>query len=67
MDMCLSVDLIKQWQFTLEDFWVLEAQRNANQFLPPEELAPLAGVSVEQALSASRKIAEVMMLSKTFR
>lgn len=67
MEMYLSLDLMKQWNFTLEDYWVLEAQRYADRFLLPEELAPLAGVTAEQALSSSRKIAEVMMLSKTFR
>ena len=67
MDMYLSLDLRKQWNVTIDDFWVLEAQRNADHFLWPEELAPLAGVTVEQALSSSKKITEVMMLSKTFR
>ena len=67
MEMYLSLDLMKQWKFTLEDYWVLEAQRNADCFLTPEELAPLVGITIEQARSSSRKIAEVMMLSKTFR
>jgi len=67
MEMYLSLDLMKQMGFTLEDFWVLEAQRNADQFLTPEELAPIAGVTEKQALSSVRKITEVMMFSKSFR
>ena len=53
--------------FTLEDYWVLEAQRNADRFLTPEELAPIAGVTTKQAVRSVRRITEVMMLSNAFR
>ncbi len=59
----LDLDLIKGYKFDVEDFYVLEAQRAADKFLWPEELAVIANVSVEKAREASKKITEVMMLS----
>ena len=67
MEMYLSLDLMKNMGFTLEDYWVLEAQRNADRFLTPEELAPIAGVTTKQAVRSVRRITEVMMLSNAFR
>lgn len=59
----LDLDLIKGYNFDVEDFYVLEAQRAADRFLRPEELAAAANVSLEKAHEASKKITEVMMLS----
>lgn len=59
----LDLDLINGYKFDVEDFYVLEAQRAADKFLWPEELAVIANVSVEKAREASKKITEVMMLS----
>lgn len=59
----LDLDLIKGYNFDVEDFYVLEAQRAADRFLQPEELAAAANVSLEKAQEASKKITEVMMLS----
>lgn len=63
MEIELDLDLIKGYKFDVEDFYVLEAQRAADRFLWPEELAVIANVSVEKAREASKKITEVMMLS----
>lgn len=63
MEIELDLDLIKGYNFDVEDFYVLEAQRAANRFLWPEELAAAANVSIEKAREASRKITEIMMLS----
>ena len=59
----LDLDLIKAYNFDIEDFYVLEAQRAADRFLWPEELAAVANVSIEKAREASKKITELMMLS----
>ena len=63
MEIVLDLDLIKDYPFDIEDFYVLEVQRSADKFLTAEEIASIAGVSIEKANEANRKIIEVMMLS----
>ena len=63
MEFQIDLELLKQYDFDQEDFYVLEAQRNADRWLSPAELAAAAGVSQEKALKAGRAITELMMLT----
>ena len=52
---------------TETDMLVLRTQREADKWLSPAEVAQLTGLSEDEAVTASKKLSELMMLTKTFR
>lgn len=64
MEMQLDYELIKNYHYDYEELLVLEAQRSANSFLQPSELADMANVPLEKAISSVKKTTEIMMLTR---
>ena len=64
MEMQLDFELIKNYHYDYEELLVLEAQRSANSFLQPSELADIANVPLEKAISSVKKTTEIMMLTR---
>ena len=64
MEMQLDFELIKNHHYDYEELLVLEAQRSANSFLQPSELADMANVPLEKAISSVKKTTEIMMLTR---
>ena len=64
MEMQLDFELIKNYHYDYEELLVLEAQRSANSFLQPSELADMANVLLEKAISSVKKTTEIMMLTR---
>ncbi len=64
MEMQLDFELIKNYHYDYEELLVLEAQRSANSFLQPSELADMANVPLEKAISSVKKTTEIMMLTR---
>ena len=64
MEIQLDFELIKNYHYDYEELLVLEAQRSANRFLQPSELADMANVPLEKAISSVKKTTEIMMLTR---
>ena len=64
MEIQLDFELIKNYHYDYEELLVLEAQRSANSFLQPSELADMANVPLEKAISSVKKTTEIMMLTR---
>ncbi len=64
MEMQLDFELIKNYHYDYDELLVLEAQRCASSFLQPSELAEMANVPLEKAVSSTKKTMEIMMLTK---
>ena len=64
MEMQLDFELIQNYHYAYEELLVLEAQRSANSFLQPSELADMANVPLEKAISSVKKTTEIMMLTR---
>ena len=65
MEMLLDFELIKNYHYDYDELLVLEAQRCASSFLQPSELAEMANVPLEKAISSMKKTTEIMMLTKS--
>ena len=65
MEMQLDFELIWNYHYDYDEILVLEAQRSASSILQPSELADMANVPLEKAISSMRKTTEIMMLTKS--
>ena len=63
----IACDLIEKSGMTETDMLVLRTQREADKWLSPAEVAQLTGLPEEAALASTKKLTELMMLTKVFR